>query len=268
MLGINRQLLMKIKPLWLREKIYFRFYAGMEDQTFQYERAPLEFSKKIKLRLCKTDFFHKQIANTGFYELSETRKITALAQKGGIFLDVGANYGYYTCLWASINSENRVLAFEPAPLCFRNLEINVKENGLENRCKLFQIAIADDNDTRPFDLGSTTQTGWGGLLKERISTGIPVSVVRLEDFLKDEAFIRINVLKIDTEGSDYLVLKGAESLLKQHKIKHIFFEENVLRLKLLGLMPGKAENFLKFYGYKVIKIAGRDNLKTFYAHLV
>lgn len=73
-----------------------------------FASASLEFAPQINLKLQRTEIGHKSIALCGFYELEVTRQIVALAKQGGLFVDVGANYGYYSCLWAASNSENQV----------------------------------------------------------------------------------------------------------------------------------------------------------------
>ena len=68
--------LKKVLPLWLREKIYYRFYSKnhyhFEDL---YDNAILEFAPHIKLKLLPTDISHDMIALCGFYELPVTRNI-------------------------------------------------------------------------------------------------------------------------------------------------------------------------------------------------
>ena len=102
-----QMVLRKIYPLWLREKLYYRF---LSQKAYEYphlfDSASLEFAQKGKLKLEPRDVGHKVIAFCGFYELELTRKIVELAKQGGLFVDVGANYGYFSCLWAASNSES------------------------------------------------------------------------------------------------------------------------------------------------------------------
>ncbi|HEY9300706.1 MAG TPA: FkbM family methyltransferase, partial [Phormidium sp.] len=86
---------------------------------------------------------------------------------------------------------------------------------------------------------------------------VEVPVTSLDDFFIDKDII-IDVLKIDTEGADTWVLQGAEGLLRSHKIRHIFFEENATRMAALGLLPGEAQAFLQSCGYQVERLGGND----------
>jgi len=76
-----------------------------------------------------------------------------------------------------------------------------------------------------------------------------VKVCRLDDLIP--AGKNISVLKIDTEGADTWVLIGAEKMLRQKRIRHIFYEANLERMQRLGIQPDKAEKYLTGLGYIV-----------------
>jgi hypothetical protein len=80
-----------------------------------------------------------------------------------------------------------------------------------------------------------------------------VDVCTLDDYFytTENKFAKIDVLKIDTEGADTWVLYGAEKLLKNKMINHIFFEHNTERMNLLNIMPDEAGKFLQNLGYIV-----------------
>lgn len=74
---------------------------------------------------------HGCIAFLGFYELPLTRRIVKLAQKGGLLVDVGANYGYFSLLWGSQKKGNRTIAFEASPRNHEAIEANVSDAGFK-----------------------------------------------------------------------------------------------------------------------------------------
>ena len=73
--------------------------------------------------------------------------------------------------------------------------------------------------------------------------------------LLDEVFLNndhnIDVLKIDTKGADTWVIQGAKESLRSHRVKHIFFEENKVRMAKLGIKPGEAQKFFQDCGYRL-----------------
>jgi len=76
-----------------------------------FDNANLEFAPSISLKLMPTDVSHQQIAFLGYVELKVTSRISKLAKSGGLMIDVGANYGYYSCIWVAARTSNLVLAY-------------------------------------------------------------------------------------------------------------------------------------------------------------
>jgi FkbM family methyltransferase len=249
---------MKIRPLWLREKLFWKLYSK-HTATFNnlFEKATLEFAPQISLKLMPTDIGHKQIAFLGFTELSLSLRIAQLAKAGGLMVDVGANYGYYSCLWAAHHPQNRVITFEASPRNFSALKHNLVNNELESQVDVRQVAVGKERGSLPFTLGPEEQSGWGGLSVEWDKGEIEVCVVSLDEVFFNSGDERIDVLKIDTEGADTWVLQGAKQLLQCKRINHIFFEENIGRMSALGLKPKEAQSLLQDCGYRLEPI-GND----------
>jgi FkbM family methyltransferase len=201
------------------------------------------------MELLPTDEGHSHIAFAGFYELALTKMIAALAQRGGLLVDVGANYGYFSLLWAAANPRNNVVAFEASPRNHAALIRNIDRNALTDRIAAESKALGRESGSMRFDTGPGEQTGWGGLSAEPFGNGIEVTVTTLDEAFPGEA--EIAVLKIDVEGADTWVLEGARALLKGRRIAHIMYEENRGRMESLGIEPGTAERMLKENGYDV-----------------
>jgi FkbM family methyltransferase len=193
------------------------------------------------------------IAFNGFYELELTNQIVRHAAKGGTLIDVGANMGYFSLLWAGLNPSATVVAFEASPRNVSLLQNNVKQNHLEDRITVIPKAAGDHAGTINFDAGPIGQTGWGGISTGALANNIPVPMVRLDEQLPGR---RINVLKIDVEGADTLVLFGCERLLKGKNIEIIYFEQNRERMEQIGIVDGEACQFLRRMGYESRCIGG------------
>jgi FkbM family methyltransferase len=241
-------LLLKVRPLRLREVLatYIALRQYIDERLF--ERVYLEFAPGICLRLRPSDREHKRMTIQGFTELSVSRRIRNLARLGGLMVDVGANYGYYTCIWAAANTCNRVVAFEPSPLNTQPLRSNIKSNGLGSQVDIRTEAVGLSNDVGHFWLGPREETGWGGLCLTATRESIKVKTVSLDQALPGVA---ISVLKIDTEGADTWVLIGAQNLLSERRIAHLFFEDNPERRKALGIPSSTAHDLLKSFGYDI-----------------
>ena len=111
----QRPFLLRTAPLWLRTKFYYRFFRAKKRRPEFFRDAPLEFAPGFRMDLHEGDEGHGQMAFTGFYELELSRRLFQLAEAGGLLVDVGANYGYFSLIWAARNPRNRVIAYEASP---------------------------------------------------------------------------------------------------------------------------------------------------------
>jgi FkbM family methyltransferase len=253
----RRPFLMSVHPLWLRARLYYKYYLKHAHRYPElFLDARLYFAPDIRMNLLSTDVSHGMIALAGFYELTLTRRIATLARAGGTLIDVGANYGYYTCLWGSANMRNRVLAIEASPRNIEPLRVNIQKNSLESRVLFREVAAGKEDCFLPFTLGPENQSGWGGLVRQSDETTTQVPCVTLDRALSDVEWDRIDVLKIDTEGADTWVLYGAEGLLKAKRIRHIFFEQHPGRMAGLGIDPTEAAKWLNGLGYRLERLKG------------
>lgn len=258
---MKRPLLLRCLPYRLRESLYYRHYhTRCAAFTGLFDRAPLAFAGGggiVMHGLIPGDVISNNIAFNGFYELGLTRQMKQLAKKGtAVLVDVGANMGYFSLLWASMNKANRVIAFEAAP---RNLEIlktNIALNNLSDRVALVPKAAGRYTGTMAFDVGPAEQTGWGGAATVASATTVEVPVVRLDHELPANT---IDVLKIDVEGADTWVLFGCEGLIRKGLIGRIFFEQNKGRMEQLGIAIGEAQTFLRDFNYTCVPFGGSDN---------
>ncbi|MCK5259532.1 MAG: FkbM family methyltransferase [Candidatus Omnitrophica bacterium] len=183
----------------------------------------------------------------GVYEENETEFINKEVKVGDIVLDIGANIGYHTLIFAKLVGENgKVFAFEPDPTSFDLLERNVRNNGYKNvvlinkavaeksgRLKLF---LSEDNlaDHRIYD----SQDG---------RNFIEIESVRLDDYFKDFSG-KINFIKMDIEGSEYGAVKGMFDLLKKTENVKIISEFWPFGLRRSGVEPAEYLEVLRTYG--------------------
>jgi FkbM family methyltransferase len=132
--------------------------------------------------------------------------------RGGVFVDVGANIGYYVLLAARrVGREGRVIAFEPNPESLKVLLLNTLPEG--DAVRVFPFAISDREGflslMRIVSIASSKPVTEAEL---RYPSDVSVTyAVRLDDVLKDET--RIDVLKCDVDGHDYRAMRGGLATL-------------------------------------------------------
>jgi hypothetical protein len=95
------------------------------------------------MKLLPSDFMHGLIAFTGVYEQKMSKHIAQMARVGGTMVDVGANFGYFSLIWAAANIANIAMAFEASPRNVKFLQDNVDSNRLSGggilRCILLLL---------------------------------------------------------------------------------------------------------------------------------
>ena len=251
---MNKPFFFKCLPYRLQKSLFFRFFYPVKSKWHcLFEAASLRNAPEIKMKLLSSDFMHGLIAFTGIYEPELSTHLIQKARAGGMMVDVGANFGYFSLLWAAANPTNKSIAFEASPRNAGYLQKNVDSNGLSGSIKVYPFALGRSDGELEFDPGSDEVTGWGGLSLTVSTSSFQVPVKRLDDVL--DSNITVDFLKVDTEGADTWVLMGAENLLLEKRVKEIHFEQNKPRLRQLDIADDDAVNFLDSVGYKAVPLS-------------
>jgi FkbM family methyltransferase len=238
-------------PTTLRNFVIGILRLGKHDPDFNYyNNAPLVLCRGISMTgLIPGDVISDSIATLGFFDWKKSLDICSEGRhNAGLLVDVGANIGYFSLLWLGLNKGNRVISVEASPRNISIIKENIKINNLDGRLNIFPVAASDHVGTVRFDVGPLEQTGWGG-----ITTGSEMNTIELEAVTLDKLLVNeevIELLKIDVEGAELLVLKGAEGLLKMKRIKKIWFETNLERMQLLGIDCNAPIQYLNDHGYE------------------
>lgn len=128
-------------------------------------------------------------------------------EEGDVFFDVGANMGFYSVMLAKKNVY--VVAFEPYPPVYKILLKNIEMNKLSNLVP-FNLALSDYDGSAQFNIkrfcGGNSLTELGDVKTIKHTW---VNVIKLDTLLKDSYLNHIDLIKIDTEGSEPEVLRGA-----------------------------------------------------------
>jgi FkbM family methyltransferase len=154
---------------------------------------------------------------TGLHEFNDMMLALHLLRQGDLFLDIGANVGAYTVLASGV-CRARTWAFEPDPFTVRHLKRNIAINCLDELVTVYNLALgASDGEVR-FTVGLDTTN--------RVASGYDrnTRAVRQQslDNLIDNAFPIM--MKIDVEGFEEEVLRGAQRLLANLCLKVIELE--------------------------------------------
>jgi FkbM family methyltransferase len=137
----------------------------------------------------------------------EYEAFRAVVQSGATALDVGANLGAYTVLLAQwVGAAGRVHAFEPAPASRDGLNRHLALNGVAGRVTVHPEALSDGQRSARFR--AVGMQGDNRLLPADAADGIAVNTTSIDDFCAALA-IRPSFIKLDVEGAELAVLRGA-----------------------------------------------------------
>ncbi len=169
-----------------------------------------------------------------------------------ISIDVGANIGI-TTIWMAKGSK-KVYSFEPEKENISRLEENLIVNNIKN-VEIIKKAVSDKDE----EVGLNIYKGIGhhSLSDKHLSSAIDVQkveAVSLDEFCKTKNINKIDFLKIDVEGFELEVLKGAKNLLKNKSIKLIAFEHSKILLEKQNRDLSDVFNFLTENHYKVFNL--------------
>jgi len=182
----------------------------------------------------------------GLYEPEVSRLIRDSLSDGMTFLDLGANVGYYTLIASRlVGPTGTVYAFEPDPEVFKQLICNVEANGCFN-----VVAIAKAASDKSGKQGFVRDPyGAEGFLAEGGSQPLSIDVIALDDFFGARGWPKIDVMKLDIEGSESAALHGMRGLLSRHYNVQLIMEYNIYALERAGSSREVLATLLQAYGY-------------------
>lgn len=185
---------------------------------------------------------------SGVYDIATTKLFRKVIRKNDIFLDIGANCGAIAFVAASIIDEGKVYAFEPAPTIGSRLQANINLNPqLQNIVRLVPLGLGLSKGQLLY-YEDPNYRGNGALQQ---ITGIPVSVISLDEWVILEKLAKIDAIKIDVEGMEYEVLLGAKTVLEKfHPL--IYLETLPLFYENRSYTIRNIYELLATFGYKII----------------
>ncbi len=258
----------------IMKKLLLAIYKGIEFVLGGYGIArfyPIRVANEFIIRKVKSNFAivqgHKMFLDSkdslylsinGIYEKFETKLIKNEIKQDDIVLDLGANIGYYTLIFAKLVGENgKVFAFEPDPTNFALLKKNVKINdyknivlinkAVSNKTGKLKLFLCEDNkgDHRIYDSKDDRKF-------------IEIESIRLDDYFKNQNN-KINFIKMDIQGAEYRAVKGMRVLLNENENVKILSEFWPIGLKKSGVEPIEFLKLLLQHGFKINDINKAKN---------
>lgn len=188
-------------------------------------------------------------------------------RQGMVVLDIGAHLGEYTLRAGRIvGNQGHVYAFEPNSTLVEIVRQNIKHNGLENVTTV-AVAIADQDGEMDFEIVSESSvsslSSTVASSKHRVAETIRVKSLTLDAWWASIGYPEIDMIKIDVEGAEYLVFKGADKLLNQtpDSAPVILFEFNRSNYARFGVTCKEVLSLLGEYGYCFLQLSPQGEIR-------
>lgn len=227
----------------------------------------VEVEPGIAMFLDPNDLVQATIMTRGRYEPITLDSISRYLKKGGVFVDVGAHIGYHSLKAAQIvGSQGRVLAIEPNPETLPVLRKNITAN-YGDIVTVVPVACSDSETTLEFFSASQTNSGASSISRANAEhfgntrASYRVQARRLDAIIQENNILQVDVVKIDVEGAELLVLKGAQQTLDRfHPVICIELMEN--QLNNMGTTISEIIEWLQLRGYTEKKSIRSENYNT------
>ena len=189
---------------------------------YRFLRDYLNRHKKPTLTKYGFYFTGNKQMEIGDFELEETKLIRELLKNSDIFINIGANIGYYCCF--SLQQRKKTIAFEPLPSNLFFLYKNMNLNKWSEDMEIYPIALSNQcgiMDIYGLGTGASTIKGWAGN-NAKYRHIVPVNLL---DKVITDRFSGKNILVVmDVEGAELNILKGAINIINRI-LKPIWFVE-------------------------------------------
>jgi len=175
---------------------------------------------------------------TDRYEAGTTRLLEQIIDPGDLVVDIGAHVGYFSLLAArQVGPQGKVYSFEPDPSNYRLLQRNIEANGYTN-ITATQKAISKASGSAQLML-SSRDNGTHSLYAQdsRDADVVTVNLVSLDEFLVDEGWPKVDLIKMDVEGAEMDALEGMSRLFKESSKLKLVMEFNPVLLRSASVDP-------------------------------
>lgn len=217
------------------------------NQLFLKIPIVVEMGWGVKFKCYPNSSWGGLVMYTKLPEFYEMKFIKRLIRTADIAIDVGSNMGSYSLICASQMRTGKVFAFEPSKVAYKGLLENIHINNLRDKIIPFNTAISDKEAILPFTNESTSETSH--ISYGQVSSSSKIKSFSLDKFVGRQQIKKIRFIKIDVEGYEFNVLKGATKILTSGMVDYLLVEINRNSLSY-GINPSETIGLLKSYGYK------------------
>lgn len=240
-------------PEKLAASFYYRLLKGKV--VVEGHEAKLRYAPRCRIRLPKSnDFMYEAIFCTGGFEGEVSRIVRRTARAGGLLCDVGANIGYFSLIWLSAATDTQAVLVEADPRLAVLARENIARNSYDSRVSVHACAAGVESGYMGLRVYGDKVTGWAHLTQSFGYASMRVRVASLDTLMHGRA---VTFLKVDVEGAEPLVFRGARTVLASPSLKAVVFESNEPGSAALHVDPAESHQILQEFGFHLTRL-GED----------
>lgn len=207
----------------------------------------------LKFWLDPSSDFGDRLLEEGHYEPEVTAAVRQLLSPGGVFVDVGANEGWFSIVAATeVGPDGMVLAVEPqdriVPVILRNAYLNEMP-----WIRVAPVALGAGRGRATIRLTPSLNSGASSLVNSARSAFWPrqnVMVTPFDDLCRVYGLDFVDLVKIDVEGFELEALRGAEESLRANRIGAVIVETHARQLRRMKTTEHEIDSLLSGHGYR------------------
>lgn len=231
------------------------FAAGARLDRALKGRAFVSEFEGIRWRLSNECSVQRRLLYHGLLDLHDCRALMGSVSPGGVFLDVGSYFGYYGLTAARRGAV--AFAFEPSIDNYRLLKQQCGLNP-ELKVKAVPFAVGERSGVVRFGNSDASNRGRGAIVLEGC-TGESVEMVSLDEFVESEGIQQVQAMKIDVEGAEMHVLRGAARVLSEHRPTFLI-EVNRPCLARFGASVDELSRLIRSFEYELWRVTRRGRV--------
>ena len=220
----------------------------------------VRFADGLSVEIDSRNVIHKFLVRDGRFAAPIYDEIVRSVGPDGVFVDVGANFGYFSVLAGTRTTAGHVLAVEANPAYARKLAEHVARNN-STGIEIFQVACWDEDGTLDLFVAGIDNPGKTSLSSANAYSSelVRVPACPLDSIVEESGVDKVDLIKVDVEGAELHVLDGMQRTIERFRPRVIVEVEDTL-LAQFSASPGDIHEYFARHGYRSETLSATDIL--------
>jgi len=223
--------------------------------TFPSNEIETKLSNGLSILIDIRDYRVIEILLTGICEPIVTDVFRKLIKSGDVVFDVGANIGYFSLVASClVGKEGLCYAFDPLEFNIGNISKSIEINDITNVRVIHKFVGDGISEQVTMSLPSPYNLGTGSIVVRDREKTTKVNTITLDAFSRNEKIDKIDFVKMDIEGAEYLAIQGMREGIKNLNYNYAAIEFHEYHLNRLHFSSMELKKIFVEAGYRAYEI--------------